>query len=109
MSGRIAKRMHGPAQVSGVAAVKYTVPANRRATVRHIHLQNPSGSPVTFTLSIGSDAAGVRLYDAYSIPANTPFDHFPYYVLEAAEVLEAWAGTAATLVLTINGDEEVLA
>jgi len=106
---RIAKRMAGPAQVSNAAATKYTVGASRRGILRHVHIQNPSASVVTFTMSIGADAAGTRLFDAYSIGANAILDHFCYYVLEAAEIIQAFAGTNNILVLTIDGDEDVLA
>jgi hypothetical protein len=105
---RIPKRLAGPAQVSNAAATKYTVPANTKTVVRHIRIFNPSGSAVTFTLSIGADAAGVRIFDAYSIAANSPHDHFCYYVLEETEVIQAFAGTNNVLVLTIDGDEIVL-
>ena len=106
---RIAKRMAGPAQVSNSAATKYTVASSRRGIIRHIHVQNPSASAVTFTLSIGADTAAVRIFDAYSIAANAVLDHFCYYVLEAAELIQALAGTNNILTLTIDGDEEVLA
>ena len=105
---RIAKRFHGPAQVSNAAATKYTVPASRRAIISHIHIQNPSGAAVTFTASIGADAAAVRLFDAFSIGAGQVFDHWCYYVLEATEIFQAFAGTNNILVLTIDGDEDVL-
>jgi hypothetical protein len=105
---RIPKRLAGPAQVSNAAATKYTTPANTKTVVRHIHAQNPSGSAVTFTLSIGADAAGVRIFDVYSIAANSVLDHFCYYVLEETEVIQAFAGTNNVLVLTIDGDEIVL-
>lgn len=105
---RIAKRMHGPAQVSNAAATKYTVPSVTKSIVRHIHIQNPSGSAVTFTMSIGADAAGTRIFDAFSIGANSVFDHFCMYVLEAAEVIQAFAGTNNILVLTIDGEESIL-
>lgn len=106
---RIAKRMAGPAQVSNAAATKYTVGANRRGIIRHIHVQNPSVSAVTFTASIGADAAGTRIFDAFSIGAGAVLDHMCYYVLEAAEIFQAFAGTNNILTLTINGDEDVLA
>jgi hypothetical protein len=106
---RIAKRMAGPAQVSNAAATKYTVAVSRRGIIRHIHIQNPSGSAVTFTASIGADAAGTRIFDAFSIAANQILDHFCYYVLETTEVFQAFAGTNNVLVLTIDGDEDVLA
>jgi hypothetical protein len=105
---RTPKRLHGPAQVSNAAATKYTVPAVTKTIVRHIHVQNPSGSPVTFTLSIGADAAAVRVFDAYPIAAGQVLDHFCYYVVEAAEIVQGLAGTTNVLVLTIDGDEYTL-
>lgn len=105
---RIPTRLAGPAQVSNAAATKYTVPALTKTIVRHVHIQNPSGSAVTFTMSIGADAAAVRLFDAYSIAAGTILDHFCYYVLAAAEIIQALAGTNNILTLTIDGDEIVL-
>lgn len=105
---RTPKRLHGPAQVSNSAATKYTVPSATKTIVRHVHLQNPSGSAVTFTMSVGSDAAAVRLFDAYSIAANSTYDWFCYLVLEAAEVIQALAGTNNVLTLTIDGDEATL-
>lgn len=111
---RTPKRLHGPAQVSNAAATKYTVPAATKAIVRHVHVQNPSGSAATFTLSIGADAAGVRVVDAYSVPAaaagvtTSVVDWYVYYVLEAAEILQAFSGTNNVLTLTIDGDEYTL-
>jgi hypothetical protein len=105
---RTPKRLAGPAQVANTTATKYTVPATTKTIVRHIHVQNPSASAVTFTLSIGADAAAVRLFDAYSIAAGALLDHFCYYVLEAAEIIAANAGTNNILTLTIGGDEYTL-
>ena len=104
---RIAKRLAGPALVTNAAATKYTVPAVTKTIIRHIHVQNPSAAE-TFTLSIGADAAAVRLFDAYSIPAYSILDHFCYYVVEAAEIVQGLAGTNNILTLTIDGDEIVL-
>jgi hypothetical protein len=105
---RIAKRLAGPAQVSNAAATKYTVPALTKTIVRHVHVQNPSGAAVTFTMSIGADAAATRLFDAYSIAAGAVLDHFCYYVIDVAEIIQALAGTNNILTLTIDGDEIVL-
>lgn len=105
---RIATRLAGPALVSNAAATKYTVPANTKTIVRHIHVQNPTVSAVTFTLSIGADAAGTRVFDAYSIAAGTVLDHFGIYVLEDGEIIQAFAGTNNVVTLTIDGDESVL-
>src|SRR5689334_19638463 len=100
-----AKRLAGPAQVSNSAATKYTVPASTVTVIRNIHVQNPSGSAVTFTLSIGSDAAGTRLYDAFSIPPTAVYDAYGPFVLSAGEIIQAFAGTNNVLTLTISGTE----
>lgn len=105
---RIPKRLHGPAQLSGSAATKYTCPSSQKAVIRHIHASNPSGSAVTLTISIGTDGATTRIFDAYSMPAGSTLDHFGSHVLEAGEILQAFAGTASTIVLVVNGDEIVL-
>ena len=105
---RTPKRLAGPLQVSNAATTRYTVPASTKTIVRHIHVSNPSGSAVTFTLTIGADAAAVRLFDAYSIAANTVLDHFCYYVVDAAEVMQTNAGTNNILVFTMDGDEITL-
>jgi len=109
MSGRIGKRFRGPSQLTNAAVTQYTVPANRRSCVRHIHVSNPSAGAVTLTLSIGADAAAVRIFDAFSIAANSVLDHFCKYDLEAAEIIQAFAGTTLILVITIDGDEEIFA
>jgi len=106
MSGFVSKRFTGPAVLTGAAATKYTCPANRTARVRHIHVSNPTAGALTFTMSIGADAAGTRIFDVFSVAANSVYDHFGIYVLQAGELLQAFGGVA--LVLTIDGDEEVL-
>lgn len=105
---KTAKRLAGPAQVSNAAATKYTVPSTTKTIIKHIHVSNPSGSAVTFTLSIGADAAGVRLFDAYSIAAGSVLDHWCYYIVDAAEIVQAFSGTNNVLTLTIDGDELTL-
>lgn len=111
---RTPKRLFGPAQLTNAAATKYTVPSSTKTIIRLLHVQNPSGSAVTFTLSIGADAAGTRMYDAYSIPAaaaGVTGSVIPipvYWILETTEIIQAFAGTASVLVLTIFGDEYTL-
>lgn len=101
------RRLHGPAPVSNAAANKYTAITGVRAVVRHIHVSNTGAGPVNFTLSIGADAAGTRIFDAYPIAAGSVLDHYCIYALEPAEVIEAFASVNAQLVLTIDGDLEV--
>lgn len=111
---KTAKRLYGPAVIATGPATVITVPALTKTIVRQIHLQNPSTSPVTFTLSIGSDAAGTRLWDAYSIPAaaagvtDNVRDIPMYMVIDAAEIIQLAAGTNNILVITVFGDEITL-
>lgn len=108
---RTPKRLVGPALIATGPATVYTVPAATKTILRHIHLSNPSGSPVTVTLSIGTDAAGTRLLGAYSIPAaaagvsDSVRDIFMYIPMEAAEILQAAAGTNNIVTITVGGDE----
>ena len=110
---RTPKRLAGPVQVATGPATIYTVPSSpiTKTIIRSIHVQNPSASPVTLTLSIGASAAGTRLLDTYSIPAAAPgitgnvIDWFTYYIMETTEILQAAAGTNNVLVITIDGDE----
>jgi hypothetical protein len=111
---RIPKRLFGPAQLTAATATKYTVPALTKTIIRHIHISNNSGSAVPVTISIGADAAGTRILDAYSIPAaavgvtGSVVDLYGYWVLDAAEIVAAFAGTTLVIDLTLNGDEIVL-
>lgn len=111
---RIPKRLYGPAQIATGPTTVYTVPALTKTIIRQIHLSNPSGSPVTFTLSVGADAAGTRLWQTYSIPAaaagvtDSVRDIFMYLVVDAAEIVTLSAGTNNILVIVITGDEIVL-
>lgn len=105
---RTAKRLFGPLLVTNSATTRYTVPALTKTIVRHIRIQNPSASPVDFTLSIGADAAATRLYDAFPIPADSVVDWYPYLVIDAAEILQTNAGTTNILTITGFGDELTL-
>lgn len=102
------KRLFGPSQLTNAAATQYTVPASTKTLVRHIHVSNPSASAVTFTLSVGADAAATRLFDAYSIAAGGVLDFYPFLVLGATEIIQALAGTTLTLVIEASGTEYTL-
>jgi hypothetical protein len=102
---RTPTRMAGPAQLAGTAGTIYTVPGATTAVLRHIHLSNPSGGAVDVTLSIGTDAAALRLFDGLAIAADSVYEHFCYHVLDAAEIVQAFASSASTVVITASGDE----
>lgn len=103
---KTAKRLFGPAQLTNSAATKYTVPSTTKTIIRHIHFSNP-GASINATASIGSDAAGVRLFDGFPIPTGT-YDWYGYVVMDAAEILQAFASVTSQLVMTVFGDELTL-
>jgi hypothetical protein len=105
---KTAKRLFGPAQLTGSTATKYTVPASTKTLIRHIHYTNPSGAAVNVTTSIGADAAGTRLFDSFAIAPGSTYDWYPYAIMDAAEVLAAHASTASVVVMTVFGDEMTL-
>ena len=96
-------RFSGPQQLTGAPVTQYTTPGSSIAVVRCFHVSNPSGGNIGLTLSIGADAAAVRLYDAYPIVPGAQ-DLFCYHPLAAAEIIQAWASSAGVLVLEISGD-----
>jgi hypothetical protein len=101
---RTPKRIAGPAVLPATATTRYTVPASTKTILRHIHVNNPSqNSAGTIGVSIGADAAATRIFDNYPIPANSVLDHFCYYVLEAAEVIQDNGSTFFTV--TYDGEE----
>jgi hypothetical protein len=102
-------KMIGPLQLAGAAATLYTVPTGMRWLIRCIHISNPSASDESFTMSIGADAAGTRIFSGEPLLAEESFDSFAQFDLEEGEVLEAYASTAATVVITVIGDLELVA
>lgn len=102
------KRLFGPGQITNAAVTKYTVPALTKTLVRHLHAYNQDAAQRTLTVSIGADAAGTRLFDAYPIAAKTPFDWYPFLVMDAAEIMQAYADVTLMVNLTANGTESVL-
>lgn len=105
---RIPTRLAGPAALSNAASTKFTVAASELVIVRHVHVENTSAGAVNFTASIGTDAAGTRIFDAYPVAASTVLDHFCYYVLAATEIFQAFGSVTNQLTLTIDGDRVVL-
>lgn len=98
-----ATRLIGPVQLGTSPATVYTVPALTTAILRHLRVANTGGATATFTLSIGADAAGTRLYSATPIPGGSVLDWAGFEVLAAGEHLEAYSDTATTLTLTSSG------
>lgn len=100
-----AKRLFGPALLTGSSATLYTVPAATTTILRNVHVTNETGSTATFTMSIGTDASGKRLWTALDIETKTSFDWSGFMVMTAAEILTGFSGTASALTVTVSGVE----
>lgn len=97
------KSLFGPAALTTSAATKYTASASGPTDIRHIHFSNTSAGAVTVTLSIGADAAGTRILDAYPMAASSVLDLYNV-VVPASTVVQALASTTA-VTLTMDGYE----
>ena len=99
------KRLVGPKQLANSATTEYTVPSATTTTVRLIHFSNPTSGQLTITLSIGADAAGTRIFDAYPIAAGAVFAYPCHFTLTATEILQMSASAATSVVVCIDGIE----
>ena len=96
-------RLVGPAQIATGPTTVFTAPAGG-TLARWVRVSNPSGGAVTFTLSVGVDAASTRVYDAVSIATGGVFFDYPYLELDEGEILQVSASANNVLVLTVGGD-----
>lgn len=89
----------GPTALTTSAATLYTVPSSTKATLRYIHVCNETATARTFTMSIGTDGAGKRLFTEVTVAANDSFSCDMNLTLEASEILQglASANTALTV------------
>lgn len=100
----VKKRLYGPAQPGTTAATIFTVPTFGTVTITHVRVANGTAAAATFNLAIGTDAAGTRVYDTFSVPAHGIHDAPTGMVIEAGEHLEASQVTSGALTLTISGE-----
>lgn len=99
------KRLVGPKQLANSATTEYTVPGATTTTVRLIHFSNPTAADKTVTLSIGTDAAGTRLFDAFTVQAGSVFGYPCHFTLATTEILQMSASVATSVVVCIDGIE----
>lgn len=112
MASGTPRRIAGPAFLAAAVANIYTPPAATIYNIlRQIHIANVTAGAVTFTLYIGAtggSAAGTELFKAYSVAANSSFDHYLYRRMDAADFLTGLASAATSLVITVDGDQFVV-
>lgn len=99
----IPKRLAGPQLLTNAAATIYTVPAKFGAVLETIWVSNPTGGVVKLTFSIGTDAAGKRLYDQFPLAAGALERWVGKIPLAEGEIIQAFADTNNVLVITLGG------
>ena len=93
-------------QLSAAPVTLYTTPAATSFTVRNIHVANESALDARFTVSIGLDSSGNRLYRNVLVQGNGgAFDWSGYMPIFPGDVIEAFADAAGLLTITISGVE----
>ncbi len=100
MAASFSKRLSGPVSLSTSAQTVYTSAAD--TVVTRGRVSNPTGSTQTFTMSIGVDAAGTRIYSATPILAGRALDIYGPLSLADSEIIQAF-GSSSSLVLELNG------
>lgn len=98
-------RFVGPTRLASSATTVYTVPGLSKALIRHVHFMNPSASAIPVTVTIGTDGATTRVLENISVGAGATYDWYPYMVLDNDEIVQAYAGTASVVNMTMFGDE----
>jgi len=96
----------GPIQLTAAAVTLYTTPGDRSFTLRNIHVANESVLDARFTVAIGVDADGSRVYRNVLIAGNGgAFDWSGYMPIFPGEIIEALADIPSALTITISGVE----
>lgn len=103
-------RIFGPALVATGPTTVFTAAANERVRNVYVWVSNPTASAVSYTLSIGADAAGTRLIGTNTIP-NIPANstqQFGPFVVHPSEIITASAGTNNVLNHSAVGDRNLV-
>lgn len=102
------KRLAGPVALGTSAATLYTAPGDiSHGTILEVHVCNESGSDATFTLSIGTDGSGKRMFCEELVEAHRTFQRTGATFFGASEVLQGLASAGSSLTITISGVENV--
>lgn len=99
-------RLVGPKTLETSTTAQYNS-TGKTVSILEVHLSNPTTADINFTMSIGADAAGTRLFDAFPVPAASVMTLPCFKVLvtgDGANAICAHA-SAAGLVATISGVE----
>lgn len=103
-------RIFGPALVATGPTTVFTAAANERVRNIYVWVSNPTATAVSYTLSIGADAAGTRLIGTNTVP-NIPANstqQFGPFVVHPSEIITASAGTNNVLNHSAVGDRNLV-
>ena len=93
----------GPELVATGPATVYTAPVGG-ALLRWVNVANPSAGSVTFTMSVGADGTGTRVYDGEAIGADGRLIDYPYLELDEGDTIQISSSSNNVLVFTAGGD-----
>lgn len=97
-------RISGPAFLTTTALTQYFAPSGGGATINAMHVENVSGASATFSVSIGTDAAGTRVIATNTINAGQVLDIRGPFTLNDGEIIQAVASVNSAVLLTIDGE-----
>lgn len=87
----------GPTAIGATETTLVTVAASTTLHLLHFRIVNTTAGALTVKMSVGADAAGTRLLDDPSIPADGFLDWTGFLVLATGETLRATgSGTGLT-------------
>lgn len=93
-----------PTILTNAAVTVYTPSGATTGVIRTITALSNSASK-TFTLSIGADAQGTRLFDAYALTANVPVIQNLFAVVPNGVNVQALASANTAVALGLSGYE----
>lgn len=107
------KRLAGPAAMAASPTNIFNGPRSEIiTTVRHVHILNKTGAPVTFSIFLGTtgaSAAGTEVMGSGTVvAANKPYDWYGALDMLSTDYLVGLASAAASLTITVEGDQRVL-
>jgi len=98
--------IYGPALIATGPATIFTPGAAELIEVQMFHLNNPTASAVSVTLSKGTDAAGTRFLGTNTvanIPANSTVQLVGPFYFPPGVVCQASAGTSNVVTIDVEG------
>ena len=107
------KRLAGPVALgASIANIYNQSSALITTTVRHIHIANKTTSNQTFSLFLGAtggSAAGTEIVGSVRVvKPNDVVDWYGALEMSSTDFLTGLAGSAASLTITVEGDQRVI-